>query len=110
MKQSWEEMMINGGREDGKYNNPPSMQIGVINSLEPLQIVTGELVLNRKNLLINRQLLDYTEEIQATTEESDEHTHSIKNIIHKSILKVKDTVILYEIAEGSKYYVVGVAD
>lgn len=110
MKQSWEEIMINGNREDGKYNNPPSMQIGVVKSVEPLQIAYGDLPLERNNLLINRQLLDYTEDIEATTEESNEHTHSIKSITHKSILKVNDTVILYEIVKGSKYYVVGVAD
>ena len=105
---SWEEIIINGNREDGKYHNPPSMQIGVVKSIEPLQIVYGDLPLGRDNLLIDKRLIDYTEEVEATTDTSHEHSHVIKEIKHKSILKINDRVVLYEISEGSKYYVMGV--
>ena len=56
MKQSWEEMFINGAREDGKYYNSDDIVIGVVKSISPIQILYGELPLNRENLLINRQL------------------------------------------------------
>ena len=58
MKQSWEEMWLNGNREDGKYYNSDDIVIGVVKSISPIQISYGELPLNRENLLINRQLLD----------------------------------------------------
>ena len=53
MKQSWEEMWLNGNREDGKYYNSDDIVIGVVKSISPIQILYGELPLNRENLLIS---------------------------------------------------------
>ena len=106
MKQSWEEIFINGCREDGKYHNPESIVIGIVKSISPIQILYGELPLNENNLLINRQLLDWTETIEATTSTNNDHSHSITEIKHKSILNIGDRVILYRINE--KYVVLGV--
>lgn len=106
MKQTWEEILINGNREDGKYYNAPSICIGVVNSVNPIQILYGELPLNEKNLLINKQLLDWTETVNITTSTNGTHNHTITSIEHKSCLNIGDSVLLYQI--GEKYVVLEV--
>ena len=108
MKQSWEEIWLNGNREDGKYYNSDDIVIGVVKSISPIQILYGELPLNRENLLINRQLLDWTETVECTTSTNNDHSHSITTIKHKSCLQVGDSVLLYRI--GSKYAVLVVVE
>ena len=108
MKQSWEELFISGNREDGKYYNSDDIVIGVVKSISPIQISYGELPLNRENLLINRQLLDWTETVECTTSTNDKHSHSITTIKHKSILNTGDSVLLYRI--NDKYAVLGVVE
>ena len=108
MKQSWEEMWLNGNREDGKYYNSDDIVIGVVKSISPIQILYGELPLNRENLLINRQLLDWTETVECTTSTNERHSHTITSIKHKSILNIGDSVLLYRI--GDKYAVLGVVE
>ena len=108
MKQTWEEMFINGTRQDGKYYNSDDIVIGVVKSISPIQILYGELPLNRENLLINRQLLDWTETVECTTSTNKEHSHSITTIKHKSCLNIDDSVLLYRI--GDKYAVLGVVE
>ena len=108
MKQSWEEIWLNGNREDGKYYNSDDIVIGVVKSISHIQILYGELPLNRENLLINRQLLDWTERVESTTSTEDRHSHTITSIKHKSILNVGDSVLLYRI--GDKYAVLGVVE
>ena len=108
MKQSWEEMWLNGNREDGKYYNSEDIVIGVVKSISPIQISYGELPLNRENLLINRQLLDWTETVECTTSTNNDHSHTITTIKHKSCLQVGDSVLLYRI--GDKYAVLGVVE
>ena len=108
MKQSWEEMWLNGNREDGKYYNSDDIVIGVVKSISPIQILYGELPLNRENLLINRQLLDWTETVECTTSTNERHSHTITSIKHKSILNIDDSVLLYRI--GDKYAVLGVVE
>ena len=103
MKQTWEEMFSNGTRQDGKYYNSDDIVIGVVKSIFPIQILYGELPLNRENLLINRQLLDWTETVECTTSTSDTHSHTITTIKHKSCLQVGDSVLLYRI--NDKYAV-----
>ena len=106
MKQSWEEILINGNREDGKYYNSPSICVGIIKSVNPIQITYGELPLNKNNLLINKQLLDWTETVNITTDTVGTHNNTITSIEHKSCLKIGDSVLLYPI--GEKYAVLGV--
>ena len=108
MKQTWEEMFINGTRQDGKYYNSDDIVIGVVKSISPIQISYGELPLNRENLLINRQLLDWTETVECTTSTNNDHSHTITTIKHKSCLQVGDSVLLYRI--GDKYAVLVVID
>ena len=108
MKQSWEEMWLNGNREDGKYYNSDDIVIGVVKSISPIQILYGELPLNRENLLINRQLLDWTETVECTTSTNERHSHTITSIKHKSILNIGDSVLLYRI--GDKYAVLGAVE
>ena len=108
MKQSWEEMWLNGNREDGKYYNSDDIVIGVVKSISPIQISYGELPLNRENLLINRQLLDWTETVECTTSTNNDHSHTITEIKHKSCLQVGDSVLLYRI--GDKYAVLGAVE
>ena len=108
MKQSWEEMWLNGNREDGKYYNSDDIVIGVVKSISPIQILYGELPLNRENLLINRQLLEWTETVECTTSTNERHSHTITSIKHKSILNIGDSVLLYRI--GDKYAVLGVVE
>ena len=103
MKYTWEEMFINGTRQDGKYYNSDDIVIGVVKSISPIQISYGELPLNRENLLINRQLLDWTETVECTTSTNERHSHTITSIKHKSILNIGDSVLLYRI--GDKYAV-----
>ena len=108
MKQSWEEMFINSTRQDGKYYNSDDIVIGVVKSIFPIQILYGELPLNRENLLINRQLLDWTETVECTTSTSDTHSHTITTIKHKSCLNIGDSVLLYRI--GDKYAVLCIVE
>ena len=106
MKQSWEETILNNMREQGKYYNSDDIVVGVVNSISPIQISYGELPLNRENLLINKRLLDWTEEVEATTDTSGSHSHTITEIKHKGCLNVGDSVLLYPI--NDKYFVLGV--
>ena len=108
MKQSWEEIWLNGNREDGKYYNSDDIVIGVVKSISPIQILYGELPLNRENLLISRQLLDWTETVECTTSTNNDHSHTITTIKHKSCLQVGDSVLLYRI--GDKYAVLAVVE
>ena len=108
MKQSWEEIWLNGNREDGKYYNSDDIVIGVVKSISPIQILYGELPLNRENLLINRQLLEWTETVECTTSTNNDHSHTITTIKHKSCLQVGDSVLLYRIDD--KYAVLGVVE
>lgn len=106
MKEHWADGFINMTREQGSYNNPESIVIGIVKSLSPLQIDYSGLPLNENNLLISRHLLDWTETIEATTSTENEHSHTITEIKHKSILNVGDSVVLYRIQE--KYLVLEV--
>ena len=108
MKQSWEEMWLNGSREDGKYYNSDDIVIGVVKSISPRQILYEELPLNRENLLINKQLLDWTETVECTTSTNNDHSHTITTIKHKSCLNIGDSVLLYRI--GDKYAVLVVVE
>ena len=108
MKQTWEEMFISGTRQDGKYYNSDDIVIGVVKSISPIQISYGELPLNGENLLINRQLLDWTETVECTTSTNNTHSHTITTIKHKSCLNIGDSVLLYRI--GDKYAVLGVVE
>ena len=108
MKQSWEEMWLNGNREDGKYYNSDDIVIGVVKSISPVQILYGELPLNGENLLINRQLLEWTETVECTTSTNNDHSHTITTIKHKSCLNIGDSVLLYRI--GDKYAVLVVVE
>lgn len=106
MKEHWADGINNLMREQGSYKNPESIVIGVIKTLNPIQIDYGGLPLNENNLLINKQLLDWIETIEATTSENNEHSHTITTIKHKSCLNIGDSVFLYKINE--KFLMIGV--
>lgn len=104
------ESILNTMREQGALNNPPSLQFGVVKSINPLQIAYGDLPLNPENLKISRSLKERIEEIEASTNTVDEHSHSINSIKHKFQLNINDTVLLYEIIKSKLYVIVEVVE
>lgn len=53
-------------RDQGSKNNPPSICIGKVISVDPLEIKTGDLLLTREDLLVSDILLNsYTRKIKA---------------------------------------------
>ena len=99
---------VNLLRTQGAYYNPACICLGKIVSIDPLQINYRNTPLNRNRLLISKHLLDYTEEIESTTNTVGNHSHSITTIKHKSMLQVGDTVVLYEIEKNKKFLVLEV--
>lgn len=104
MIDKWSQGIIEIMRNEGAKLNPSSIQLGVIKSVSPLQVDLGGLPLGRENLYINKQLLDWTETVQATTSSND----TISTIEHKSCLNVGDIVLLYSI--NNKYVMMGVVE
>ncbi len=102
--------ILNTMREQGSMDNPPSLQFGVVKSINPLQIAYGDLPLNPCNLKIARHLKERIEEIEASTNTVDEHSHSINSIKHKFQLNINDTVLLYEIIKSKLYVIVEVVE
>lgn len=97
-------------RDEGSKYNPPTIQLGVVKSIAPIQIALGELPLFENNLYINKYLLEWDETVIATTGagSSDSHTHQLTSIHHPCKLAINDSVILYEIEKNKKYILLGV--
>lgn len=108
-------------REQGARNNPPSVCIGKVLSVDPVEIKTGDLLLSREDLLISDILLNgYTRKIKANLSgiasgETDStsggsgedsfssHSHTISDalsyvsngeIVFETYLKVGDSIVL----------------
>ncbi|WP_294405273.1 DUF2577 family protein [uncultured Clostridium sp.] len=96
--------------EQGSLNNPPALQFGIVKSVSPLQIACGDLPLNPDNLKISRSLKERIEEIEASTNTVDEHSHSINSVKHKFQLNINDTVLLYEIVKNKLYVIIEVIE
>ncbi|MBE6071035.1 MAG: DUF2577 domain-containing protein [Clostridium butyricum] len=89
-------------------------KIGLVTSLEPLQIEIGELVLNKENLYINEDLLKcervFTIPVQSASGSTTAPASITKcgfsnsKIIFESRLKIGDLVALRKL-EFEKYYV-----
>jgi len=47
----------------GAKLNPPTLTIGTVISIKPLTISTGDLQLNKNNILISERLIDYHQNI-----------------------------------------------
>lgn len=101
MKQNSYTEFIGIIRDEGSKNNPPTIQLGVVASINPIQILVGELPLFQDNLYINKQLLGYSETVLING--------NSETIVHNSILTVNDTVFLYPVENNQKYIVLGVA-
>lgn len=100
------EQLINIMRNQGAVSNPPTLDFGVVKSINPLQIVKGELPLFQENLYISKDLLGYTENVSITINGNTNNA----TIVHDSVFQVDNTVILYPVAseENQKYIVLGV--
>lgn len=105
MNQDWKEGLINIFRDEGKYYNHSDLMVGVVKSLAPLQIVIGDLPLNRNRLYVDRILEGYTEKVNMNINNED----TTATITHPSVLQVGDSVFLYEVSD-TKFYVMGVVD
>ena len=104
------ESILNTMREQGALNNPPTLQIGVVKSINPLQIAYGDLPLNPDNLKISRSLKERIEDVEITTDIVNEHSHSINSVKHKFQLNINDTVLLYEIVKNKLYVIIEVIE
>lgn len=101
MKQNSYTEFIGMMRDEGSKNNPPTIQLGVVASINPVQILVGELPLFQDNLYIDKQLLGYEETVLINGNSG--------TITHNSILAVNNTVFLYPVENNQKYIVLGVA-
>ena len=94
---------VNLLREQGAYYNSPDICLGKIVSINPLQINYKNTPLNRNRLLISKHLLDWTETVESTTSTEENHSHNITTIKHKSILKNRENILLYEREKNNKF-------
>lgn len=86
-------------RSKGALDNPSSLQLGEVISINPLIIKIGELQLDKDNLLIAEHLLTHKRKFRYNT--NDE----FKEFEFKSVLDVGSTVVCYPILKGQKYLV-----
>lgn len=83
-----------------------AMYIGHIINEHPLQIKIDDLVLGESKLKINPYLKEWTEEVNAHTTTTLDHSHSVLSITHPTKLKKGKQVFCYgfEYNEESKSY------
>ena len=105
-------------RSKGALDNPSSLQLGEVISIEPLIIKIGELQLDKDNLLIAEHLLTHKRKFALNTTSASgsvscsNGSGTLNNIsisngefAFKSVLEVGNTVICYPILKGQKYLV-----
>lgn len=89
-----------------KAVNIKESEIGIVTSINPLQINVGGLILTMKNLYINYDLLEHTENFKTLTGTIGDSTTNISNgsILFETKLKQGDKVIAREL-KNNKYYI-----
>jgi len=96
-------------RDQGKYFNPPSVELGEIVSISPLSIKTSDITLSKENLYISEHLLKDNIEVsfngEAEIEGSAKNiTIDKKKVGFDKVLKSGDGVALIKIS-SSKFLV-----
>jgi hypothetical protein len=90
-------------KRQGASVNPPVIQLGKIESVNPLVVSSGDLTLYEYNLKVNYLLLDHEREftLENTTASGSIGNVSIENgkIKIKTCLKIGDEVALQQISE-----------
>lgn len=99
---NWEERMLkNVEKTSSSYIDIKELEIGRVISVDPLQIVNGELPLFSNNLYINPDLLEHTNEFTTLTGTIGDSIETITNgsIYFKSSLNKDDLVMLKKFNE-----------
>lgn len=105
-------------RSKGAMDNPSSLQLGEVISINPLVIKVGELQLDKDNLLIAEHLLTHKRKFALNTTSVSgsvscpDGSGTLNNISisngefeFKSVLEVGNTVVCYPVLKGQKYLV-----
>ena len=95
----WLENMYKIFQQNNNNIDIKETKIGMVQSVSPLQICIGELVLYKENLYINEDLLEYERPFTIPTQSG----FSNKKIIFHCKLKVGDMVALRKLP-FEKYY------
>ena len=95
----WLENMYRIFQQNNSNIDIKETKIGIVQSVSPLQICIGELVLYKENLYINEDLLEYERPFTIPTQSS----FSNKKIVFHCKLKVGDMVALRKLP-FEKYY------
>ena len=95
----WLENMYKIFQQNNSNIDIKETKIGIVQSVSPLQICIGELVLYKENLYINEDLLEYERPFTIPTQSS----FSSKKIVFHCKLKVGDMVALRKLP-FEKYY------
>src|SRR5471030_3334936 len=93
----WEERLLqNVEKTSDKYIDIKNLEIGKVISMDPLQIINGELPLLAENLYINPDLLEHIKEFTTLTGTIGDSATTITNgsIYFKSSLEINDLVML----------------
>ena len=93
-------------RKEGSKNNPESIQIGIIKSLDPLQVAIGELALDKSDLYYDERIFGYIEFAEINYPTDNDLVHRNVQIKHNSIVNLDSKLLLYKI--GNKHAVLGV--
>ena len=95
----WQENMYKIFQHNNSSIDKKETKIGIVQSVSPLQICIGELVLYKENLYINEDVLEHERQITIPTESGFIN----KKIIIHSNLHVGDMVALRKLP-FEKYY------
>ncbi len=115
--EKWEEMLYKTLDKSAKNSiDIKETKIGIVTSINPLQVCIGKLVLEKENLYINEELLEYERQFTIPEQPTTGKTSgtvpdgdvirvgfSNKKIIMHFKLKVNDLVALRKL-EFEKYY------
>jgi len=96
----WEEKILGHiEKTSSSYIDIKELEIGRVISLEPLQIMSGDLPLFKENLYINPDLLEHKKEFTTLAGTIGDSTITITNgsICFKSSLETNDLVMLKKI-------------
>lgn len=112
------EVLFENMRSKGAIDNPSSIQLGEILSVEPLIIKVGELQVDRDNLLVAEHLLTHKRKFSLSTISASGNVScsngsgTLNNIsiqdgelTFQTSLKNGDIVVCYPVFQGQKYLV-----